>query len=417
MLSKRGLRERPSYDSLMQNIRTDFPLHLPNRDASFLRNSIQMTQFDGIGLLDNLDQQEERLVESKLRESVLKDVASGTGRDYKVMQTDPYTNTMVDKFTQAITNKSEGGSQTNRTFGNDAGTSTDKIKQSTAGSSTDRKATADSSTDPMVETTSSSSQVVPLHFDISGDPVPMQTHEVQVAEAIEEHRSKFKKKMEGTTKKVQSDLEKAHSTTDKVLKRVEKAKEKKEERKMEAEAPHHNTNASPHAKRSSSPSNPTQNKRKGKPEIPESIIDNPESTHEAKGKPGRPKASQEPSSASSSSKPPEQPQSAASSSKSPEKEPEKKENPSHSTDIDNKTAKSYWKGKGAAYIIDQLSKRNVYVSKDDLVNAWRDSKGRIVKTSEKVAKESGLTKKKNIQAEELKEMVTNLIDKGKWVIK
>jgi len=73
MLAKRGLRQKPTYESLMQTLRTDYPLELPNRDAYFLRNSIQMTQFDGIGLLENLDQQEEKLQEAKLRESVLRD--------------------------------------------------------------------------------------------------------------------------------------------------------------------------------------------------------------------------------------------------------------------------------------------------------------------------------------------------------
>ena len=56
MLAKRGLRQKTTYESLMQTLRTDYPLELPNRDAYFLRNSIQMTEFDGIGLLDNLDQ-------------------------------------------------------------------------------------------------------------------------------------------------------------------------------------------------------------------------------------------------------------------------------------------------------------------------------------------------------------------------
>ena len=87
MLAKRGLRQKPTYESLMQTLRTDYPLELPSRDAfSFWRNSIQMTQFDGIGLLDNLDQQEARLQEATSRGSVLNDMASGRGIDYKLIQ-------------------------------------------------------------------------------------------------------------------------------------------------------------------------------------------------------------------------------------------------------------------------------------------------------------------------------------------
>ena len=33
MLAKQGLRERPSYESLMATLRADYPLKLPNRDA------------------------------------------------------------------------------------------------------------------------------------------------------------------------------------------------------------------------------------------------------------------------------------------------------------------------------------------------------------------------------------------------
>ena len=69
------------------------------------------------------------------------------------------------------------------------------------------------------------------------------------------------------------------------------------------------------------------------------------------------------------------------------------------------------------YIIDQLSKRSVYISKDDLINAWRDSNGRIVKVSEKVAKQQGLIKKKRVQGDELKKWYMILSNKNKWVMK
>ena len=254
MLSKKGLRERPSYDSLMQNIRTDFPLHLPNRDASFLRNSIQMTQFDGIGLLDNLDQQEERLVESKLRESVLKDVASGTGKDYKVMQTDPYTNTMVDKFTQAITNKSEGGSQTNRTFSYDSGTSTDKKPPGNdAGTSTDRKPPGnDAGTNPRFGrgTVSTATDNIPKsdsgsgpgpgapgtggsgtqHFNISDNPVPMEANEDKVKTEIKKQEDMKEEKKEQIKKEVKRFFEKRTTTTAEVIKKNEEKLMKKEDK-------------------------------------------------------------------------------------------------------------------------------------------------------------------------------------------
>ena len=72
MLSKKGLRERPTYLSLMHELRTDYPLNLPNRDAKFIRNSIQMTQFDGIGLLENLEEEQDQLAQQKIRDAVFK---------------------------------------------------------------------------------------------------------------------------------------------------------------------------------------------------------------------------------------------------------------------------------------------------------------------------------------------------------
>ena len=72
MQATRGLRERPSYEKLMAVLRADYPLHLPNRDAYFLRNSIYMTQFDGVGMLDNVEEQQDNLLEQQIRESVIK---------------------------------------------------------------------------------------------------------------------------------------------------------------------------------------------------------------------------------------------------------------------------------------------------------------------------------------------------------
>ena len=80
--------------------------------------------------------------------------------------------------------------------------------------------------------------------------------------------------------------------------------------------------------------------------------------------------------------PPQQPSSSSSSrpvANKPGTEQLKRENPKHAADIYNDTRKSDWAKRGVPYIIDRLSKRSVYISKDDLINAWRDSNGRIVK--------------------------------------
>ena len=72
------MRERPSYESLMATLRADYPLKLPNRDAYFLRNSLPLTQFDGVGMLDNLDEQEEKIAEQQVREAVIRQQTNHT---------------------------------------------------------------------------------------------------------------------------------------------------------------------------------------------------------------------------------------------------------------------------------------------------------------------------------------------------
>ena len=145
MLAKRGLRERPTYESLMQTLREDYPLQLPNRDAYFLRNSIQMMQFDGIGMLDNLEEQSNKIDENRLRAAVLKYVASGKGVDAKLIQTDS-----VD-----TTSRYSGMKQPK-----DKGT----------GTSTTRTSEQETSTDAAPVKEENGTQFVPTCFDIAGDP-------------------------------------------------------------------------------------------------------------------------------------------------------------------------------------------------------------------------------------------------------
>jgi len=150
MLAKRGLRERPTYESLMQTLRNDFPLQLPNRDAYFLRNSIQMMQFDGIGMLDNLEEQSNKIAENQLRAAVLKDVASGKGVDAKLIQTD--TGETADKYT-GMKQPKDKSSGTNSAKTSEQETSTDPMTGTrSSGSSTDKRNTVDSGNDPMFGT-------------------------------------------------------------------------------------------------------------------------------------------------------------------------------------------------------------------------------------------------------------------------
>jgi len=50
-----GLRQRPTYEQLINYIERDIKIKLPNRDATFLRNSPYMTQLDNFVDTDHQD--------------------------------------------------------------------------------------------------------------------------------------------------------------------------------------------------------------------------------------------------------------------------------------------------------------------------------------------------------------------------
>jgi hypothetical protein len=303
MLAKRGLRERPTYESLMQTLRNDFPLQLPNRDAYFLRNSIQMMQFDGIGMLDNLEEQSNKIAESQLRAAVLKDVASGKGVDAKLIQTDP--GEMADKYT-GMKQPKDKSSGTNSAKTSEQETSTDPMTGTrSSGSSTDKRSTVDSGNDPMFGTADSSSQVAPILYDIADDPIQTDSHETQVDTQIEDRQSSGRRKWEKAKDLVKQHLDKTKSTTAKIVEKAEADKEKRQS-KMEADPANEamikpDPGASSSSRGVSPPKKaetrkdqtplPSPIKKKVKTEdVKVEVKNEPESKHEPKGKPGRPQS-------------------------------------------------------------------------------------------------------------------------------
>ena len=150
-------------------------------------------------------------------------MASGRGVDYKLIQTDPYSINTADKFTQAISKKTNGGSQTDYVETRVAGSTdsrttrdgaTDPMSNTkSSGSSTDRRATSDAGNDPMYNPAESSSQVAPISLNTAGDPAPMEQHEEQVVQKLEEAKSLNKKKQDKAAARVKNDLEKTKHTT------------------------------------------------------------------------------------------------------------------------------------------------------------------------------------------------------------
>ena len=55
---KKGLRERPTYNELIEDIQFDEKIKLPNRQAKFIRESPYLSFLDGEGYTDLLEQEE-----------------------------------------------------------------------------------------------------------------------------------------------------------------------------------------------------------------------------------------------------------------------------------------------------------------------------------------------------------------------
>jgi len=88
----------------------------------------------------------------------------------------------------------------------------------------------------MYNTAESSSQAAPIFYNIAGDPAPMEQHEEQVAQKLEEAKYLNKKKQEQAAARVKNDLEKTKSTTGTIVKRAENSREKREQQ-MDADKP------------------------------------------------------------------------------------------------------------------------------------------------------------------------------------
>ena len=82
--SKLGLRRRPTYDEIVnlldENKKIGMPL--PNRDATFFRNSPEGSFFDGSNYLEELKDEQERLLLRQMNEMLLRKNARTEGRTF-----------------------------------------------------------------------------------------------------------------------------------------------------------------------------------------------------------------------------------------------------------------------------------------------------------------------------------------------
>ena len=69
---KKGLRERPTYNELIEDIQFDEKIKLPNRQAKFLRESPYLSFLDGEGYTDLLEQEEKTKKQVQVEHAITK---------------------------------------------------------------------------------------------------------------------------------------------------------------------------------------------------------------------------------------------------------------------------------------------------------------------------------------------------------
>ena len=77
-----GLRRRPRYEEISNEINPDTTkIIYPNRDAKFLREDPRMTQLDGLGFFESMQEQQESINKEQRKETIIQEIArdSGTG--------------------------------------------------------------------------------------------------------------------------------------------------------------------------------------------------------------------------------------------------------------------------------------------------------------------------------------------------
>ena len=80
------LHKRPHFDELVNYIEYKQPkIHYPNRDATFLRNSPYLSQFDGDSWID-LEEQQNNMLKEKLIENELIKIAGKTGLTHLLLK-------------------------------------------------------------------------------------------------------------------------------------------------------------------------------------------------------------------------------------------------------------------------------------------------------------------------------------------
>ena len=78
-----GVKPRPFFEELMHF--EAYPVKYPDRPATFSRDSPLLTQFDGMGMMELLEQEQRELVERQ-KEDMIRQIAAATGQSAQMLR-------------------------------------------------------------------------------------------------------------------------------------------------------------------------------------------------------------------------------------------------------------------------------------------------------------------------------------------
>ena len=85
MINKDGLRQKPSYNELVDEIATDQKIKLPDRRAKFMRDSPYLSFLDNETYLEMEDQQNKLNAQQQAQQTI-QQVASSSGQTASVLR-------------------------------------------------------------------------------------------------------------------------------------------------------------------------------------------------------------------------------------------------------------------------------------------------------------------------------------------
>ena len=105
-----GLRQRPTYDEVIDYLDLhQEKIEYPDRRATFLRNSPQLTQFDNDSWID-LDEQERKIMEGQMRDIEMKKLMHNSNKTHSETKAVGFHTTKPIKRTDAFDTESDKGS-------------------------------------------------------------------------------------------------------------------------------------------------------------------------------------------------------------------------------------------------------------------------------------------------------------------